>query len=230
MSPQQGLLAICFQEAITAIVRLRAGREAVTDAVQFRARMRDALQLAAVEARDKGGYTASDIRSATFAVVAFLDESVLNSGITTLADWARKPLQEELFGTHIAGDVFFENLGQVLARPDSPMLPDVLEVYSLCLLLGFAGRYTGGRRGDLAAIILSLRERIRRSRPRPANLSPSWMPEAPSSPARRDSWIRNLMVIAAVLACLAVLLFFLYRFTLESGVMQAREMALEVRR
>ncbi len=54
---------------------------------------------------------------ATFAAVAFLDESMLNSQNPIFADWLRKPLQEELFGTHIAGETFFQNLQQLLGRP-----------------------------------------------------------------------------------------------------------------
>ena len=64
-------------------------------------------------------------------MVAFLDESVLNSRNPIFADWLRKPLQEELFGTHIAGEVFFQNLQQLLGRSDSPDLADLLEIYHL---------------------------------------------------------------------------------------------------
>ena len=49
-------------------------------------------------------------------MVAFLDESILNSQNPLFADWPRKPLQEELFGTHIAGEVFFQNLQKLLGR------------------------------------------------------------------------------------------------------------------
>ena len=49
------------------------------------------------------GYSAEDVKLAGFALVAFLDESVLASGNPVFADWPAKPLQEELFGTHVAG-------------------------------------------------------------------------------------------------------------------------------
>src|SRR5882672_9483784 len=106
-------LALVYQEAMTAIVRLRAKGQGVTDANAFRHHTREALKAATNQAL-AAGYNADDARLATFAAVAFLDESVLNSQNPIFADWLRKPLQEELFGTHLAGEVFFQNLQQLL--------------------------------------------------------------------------------------------------------------------
>src|SRR3954447_10984551 len=106
-------LALIYQEAITAIERLRANTQSVTDANAFRHHTREAMKTATNQAL-AAGYTADDARFATFAAVAFLDESVLNSQNPIFADWLRKPLQEELFGIHIAGEVFFQNLQQLI--------------------------------------------------------------------------------------------------------------------
>ena len=46
-----GRLALAFQEILTAIVRLRAGRQPVTDGAAFRAQMTQLLQRADAEAR-----------------------------------------------------------------------------------------------------------------------------------------------------------------------------------
>jgi type VI secretion system protein ImpK len=163
-------------------------------------------------------------------VVAFLDESILNSREPVFADWARKPLQEELFGTHVAGEVFFENVRELLGRPDSAVLADLLEVYGLCLLLGFAGRHTGGRRGELIGILGGLRDRIRRIRGSAGDLSPAWAPPPRTVLPTHDPWIRKLSIAAVACAILAVLLFVTYKIALASPVSQAREIALEVRR
>jgi type VI secretion system protein ImpK len=225
MSHEPGFLALCFQEPLTAIVRLRAGRQFVADPEQFRDQMRHALQTAARDARDSGGYATGDIRSATFAVVAFLDESILNSQIPAFADWVRKPLQEELFGTHVAGEVFFDNLRELLGRPDSNAVADVLEVYCLCLVLGFAGRYTGGRRAELNGIVAQLRERIGRIRPGSGDLSASWKPDSAILPAQRDPWIRRLACVAIAFACIALALWSVYHYSLQSTLAQARTLA-----
>ena len=84
-------LALNFQEVITAIVRLRANRQAVSDAESFRHQMREALRLAAGEAQ-RGGYQTDDIKLAAFAAVALLDESILNSRNPLFADWPRRPV------------------------------------------------------------------------------------------------------------------------------------------
>jgi type VI secretion system protein ImpK len=219
------MMALAFQESITAIVRLRGGRQTVADAEQFRQQMRDALRAAARQARDEGGYETADVRSATFAVVAFLDESVLTSGNAAFADWRRKPLQEELFGTHVAGELFFENVRAILGRPDSAALADLLEVHGLCVMLGFAGRHTGGRRGELGSILAAMRERIRRIRGEMGDLSPAWIPAPHAAPPARDPWVRKLAVAAAVCAGLSVLLFVVYTIALSAPVAQARELA-----
>src|SRR5437763_8297043 len=141
-------LALHFQEPLTAVVRLRANRQSVSDAESFRHHMREALKMSSEDAQ-RDGYSADDIKLAAFATVALLDESILNSRNPLFADWPRKPLQEELFGTHIAGETFFQNAHQLLSRDDSPEIADVLEIYHLCLLLGYRGRYSTGNTGEL---------------------------------------------------------------------------------
>ena len=126
----------------------------------FRQQVREALKTAATDAIG-AGYSPQDTKLATFAVVGFLDESILNAQNPLFADWPRKPLQEELFGTHMAGEVFFQNLRSLLSREDSGDLADLLEVYYLCVLLGYRGRYsTGG--GELHSILSATADKIRR--------------------------------------------------------------------
>jgi type VI secretion system protein ImpK len=211
-------LALIYQEVLTAIERLRANRQGVTDANAFRHHTREAIKIAASQALS-AGYPADDAKYATFAVVAFLDESVLNSRNPIFADWARQPLQEELFGTHIAGEVFFQNLQQLLGRSDSPDLADLLEIYYLCLLLGFGGRYSVGNRGELTQVMNMTADKIRRIRGRQGGLSPSWMlPAETARAAGGDPWVRKLGIIAAICAAVLVLLFVVYKLTLGSGV------------
>ena len=209
-------LALIYQEVLTAVVRLRANRQGVTDAAAFRHHTREALKTAANQALT-AGYPADDVKLATFASVAFLDESVLNSQNPIFADWLRKPLQEELFGTHIAGEVFFQNLQQLLGRLDSMDLSDVLEVHYLCLLLGFGGRYSVGNRGELAQFMNMTAEKIRRIRGHFGSLSPAWAPPPGQARSMKDPWVRRLGIIAAACAILVVLLFVVYKLTLSSG-------------
>ena len=130
-APTRTRLAVTLQEALTTVARLRANKQVATDAEAFRVRIKQVLATAEQEAR-ASGYAADDVRFALFAVIAFLDETVLNSGQPMFAHWPSRTLQEEVFGVHMAGELFFQYLQQLMARQDSPDLADILEVYSLC--------------------------------------------------------------------------------------------------
>src|SRR5439155_10077806 len=139
-----------------------------------------------------------------FAVVAFLDSVVLHSNDPVRSEWERKTLQEELFGQTDAGVAFFEKLEQFRSRRDSEQLADILEVYLLCLLLGFEGRYSGGLRGELESITEKVRRRIDDIRGRSHEISPSGSlppdlaPASSPAPARRSN--RFLLIsLAAVI-------------------------------
>ena len=223
-------LALSFQEAITAIVRLRSNRQPVTSADVFRAHMRQLLNMAEQEARSRG-YTAEDVRLASFAVVAFLDESVLNLHNPVFADWPRKPLQEELFGGHVAGEMFFQSLQRLLERNESEQLADVLEVFQLCVLLGYRGRYGAGGQAELKAQLDTIAQKIRRIRKDSGALSPHWAPTAGmAAPAGVDPWLRPLVISAAACLLLALLLFGGFKFSLGAGVSDLRGAVAETRR
>ena len=127
---RHGELALALQEVLTATVRLRANRQVAADAESFRRHIKHVLAASEESAR-RAGYAGEDVKLALFAVVAFLDESVLNSAQPMFADWPRKPLQEEIFGGHMGGESFFRHLHQLLARQDADDLADVLEVFQL---------------------------------------------------------------------------------------------------
>ncbi len=211
-------LALAFQEILTVSGRLRAGRQAVSDAATFRYNILEGLKLADQQARAQG-YNGEDIKLAVFAVVAFVDESVLNLRDPAFADWPRRPLQEELFGHHVAGEVFFQNLKDLLGRSDSNDLADLLETYHLCLLLGFAGRYSLGGRGELKAIIDATADKIRRIRGGTGELSPAWaLPSEPPRATGADPWVKRLTIAACACLALTLVLFVLFKLVLGSGV------------
>lgn len=218
-------LALLFQEIFTVIERLRSDRQPITDAMGFRMQVREALKVAQQESM-KRGYVADDINLAIFAVVAFLDESVLNLEHPAFVDWPRQPLQEELFRHHIAGEVFFQNLEKLLGRNDSQDLADLLEVYQLCMLLGFAGKHSLAGRGELKAIIATTAEKIQRIRRSSIEISPNWRipSEAPRGPAV-DPWMKRIVYGSSGAAVFAILLFILYKISLASGVSALRAFA-----
>src|SRR6476620_3765806 len=160
---RRGRLALVLQEALTTVARLRADKQVATDAESFRSRIKQVLATAEQEGRALG-YQAEDARFALFAVIAFLDETVLNSGQPMFATWSSRTLQEEVFGVHMAGELFFQYLQQLLQRQDSADLADMLEVYQLCMLMGFKGRYSATRGSDLQVLERQIAEKMDRIR------------------------------------------------------------------
>jgi type VI secretion system protein ImpK len=218
-------LALVFQELLTVGERLRSSRQQVADAASFRAQIWAAVRHADEEAR-RLGYSADDIELATFAAIAFLDESILNLRLPVFNDWPRQPLQEERYGHHIAGEIFFQNLQKILGRQDSHEAADLLEVYQLCLLLGFAGRYSMGGRGDLRAVTMQTADKIQRIRQTGAELSTGWrLPHDPPIAAGGDPWAKRWMYIAIGCASFLVLLFVGFYFLLDSGADSLAAMA-----
>src|SRR5579864_7894605 len=209
-------LAMLFQEALTVVVRLRSNRQAVGDPQVFRGQIATALNAAGLEA-GRRGYAPEDIGAATFAIVAFLDESILNSHNPAFGDWVRKPLQQELFGVDVAGEIYFRNVDHLLGRSDSQELADVLEIYQLCLLLGFRGRYSVGSNAELRNTANIITERIHRIRGGSSTvLSPASVPPAEAPLATADPWIRRFLWSAVACCTLAVVLFVVFKVSLSS--------------
>jgi len=216
-SARAGRLALRFQEAFTVIVRLRTSRQVAADGQSFREHMKQLLLAADRDARSDG-YDPAVVRLAVYAVIAFLDESVLLSQQSMFAEWPRQPLQEEVFGDHRAGETFFERLRELLARPDTLELADLLEVYLLCLHLGYRGRYAA-ESGELHAITASTREKVARIHGLAGEFAPHWAPPADEEvPAEADAWIRRLAIIAGAGVALTVVLFVIYMVVLNGRV------------
>jgi type VI secretion system protein ImpK len=216
---RRGQLALLLQELLTAVVRLR-GRltDVPADAEAFRSLVRRQIANANQEARQLG-YGEEDVGYAIYAAVAFLDETILALGHAAFTGWHGKPLQEEVFGAAVGGDVFFQYMERQFARDDSDDTADVLEVFLLCLLLGFRGRYVGSEEG-VHTWISRARERITRIRGTPPPLAPHWAPPGgESAPRHGDPWQRRLFLALGATLGVALLLWIAFWLILggESG-------------
>jgi len=218
-------LALVFQEILTTIVRLRSNRQTVSNAQAFRNQMQAYVKQVERDGITKG-YAPEDVRLATFAVVAFLDESILNSSNPAFADWARMPMQEEMFGYHVAGEAFFEHLERLLTRSDSHDVADLLEVYALCLLLGYKGKYGLTGPGGTRPVLDSVISKIRRIRGGLAGLSPAWaIPEGAVVQGTADAGSRWFLFAAAGCVLLALLLYIGFQILLGAGASTLHEIA-----
>jgi type VI secretion system protein ImpK len=213
-------LAFCYQEILTVAARLRSRKFAVGDSSVFRTQIRKALQQAE-SSGESLGYVQDDIRLASFAVIALLDETILNSSNPAFRDWAQKPLMLDLYGTLHAGETCFEYLSAILKRSENNVTIDLMEVFLLCLLLGFRGRYSSGSGEQLRFWRDPLVDKILRFRGSRdyVELSRAWLPEADvriPPPSNRLSSVILSCTIGLAGACLALIV--LFNLLLTSGV------------
>lgn len=133
------------------------------------------------------GYHPRQIEHVKFALVAFLDETVLSPqrDFPLRGEWERSPLQLVYFKVHLAGEEFFDRLELALSSVEGGG-GDVAEVYYVCLTLGFKGKYNIYLLEEqLRRIIAQTGERLRAAgRLRPVALSAHWRADDhPAAPA-----------------------------------------------
>ena len=209
-------LALAFQEVFIVILRTRAGSQRVDYADAFRVNVKSFISQAAKKSASIG-YTDEATKMALYAIIAFLDESILNSRDPAFADWARRPLQEETFGGHVAGESFFRNLTNLLNKDESQEAADALELHALCLLLGYRGRFAMGDPNEIQTILRRIREKITRIRGSYALFQPIAQPAAPPAP-KGDAWTRRLTFAAIAVAVLTLLAFVAYTLVLNQTI------------
>lgn len=223
-------LAVLFQEPLTAVVRVWSNPQMTQDPYGLRENMKAALKASIEDARRKS-FSEEETKLAMFAIVAYLDETILTQNQPAFADWRRKPLQEELFGVHIAGEIFFQNLENIIRQPDSLPNADLLEIYALCISLGFQGRYSAGGRAELKRIVDGCMDKCRRVRGAMPSLSPSGLlPHNDAIIATGDPWLQRMVYIGGGLCALAVVAFVVYKLMLGSGADELRSIAQEMTR
>jgi type VI secretion system protein ImpK len=209
-------LASAFQDVFTVVLRTRFNVQRWDRADRMRAAVRQMIASATQNVRALG-YSDESTQMTLYAIVGFLDESVLSSKDPVFTDWGRQPLALELFGDQIAGEKFFRQVAELLNRPESSEVADVLELHCLCLLLGFRGRYAFGDASEIHTIIRRIREKIVRIRGPFTLVRQAEAPTVPKAPTG-DRWIRNLSVAALVLAIVCLVAFFGFFFLLRQSV------------
>ena len=212
-------LALVFQEVFTVVLRTRVLGQRVESADFFRTSLRQMISSAVKDASAQG-YSDEITRMSIYAIIAFVDESILNSKDPVFADWARRPLQEEMFGAHVAGEMFFKNLTDLLNRPDSSEVADALELHALCLMLGYRGKFAFGDASEIQTVLQRIRDKIVRIRGSYALFRPQEAPAAPAAKAA-DPMIGLLKIAAIVIAVFTVLAYAGYIFFLGQSVSAA---------
>ncbi|MFT3721564.1 MAG: type IVB secretion system protein IcmH/DotU [Pseudorhodoferax sp.] len=183
---------------------LRNGYNAL-DADGFRARLGEFLGAVERGSR-KLDIPAEDLYLAKYAFCALVDERVLMSQSAIRGNWERKPLQLEMFGEQLAGEHFFDKLEQV--RQQGAAKLQVLEVFHMCLLMGFQGKYLIEGTEKLGYLTARLGDEIAQLKGRRTEFAPHALPPDRASHRLRNEvplWVVGaLFLLAGLLAFLGL--------------------------
>ncbi len=165
-------------------------------------------------------YSDRQVKALKFALAAFFDETMMSSNFPFREEWEKFPLQLEYFGEHLAGVKFFDTLEELLKNIESEA--DVVEVYYLCMLLGFKGKYKVYMEDQLNSLIERTAAELRRvGRLQEGELSPNWRVTDQPDPPRKKGlpiWVwLGAGAFLSVLFFIYIVLFFLLRSDVKSA-------------
>jgi type VI secretion system protein ImpK len=163
------------------------------------------------------GLPEADLAEARYALVAFIDEQVLKSSWPGRAEWMNQPLQLLYYQEYTAGENFFVRLRAMLQNGSRPF---ALEIYYLCMALGFRGAY--GVSGDVSAVnglIEAARRELGKHLPGTSKFGPNARARDLIGADRKS----NALLLALVIGCLCLMLLVLVglHFQLRSELAEA---------
>jgi type VI secretion system protein ImpK len=144
------------------------------------------------------GIPEEDVVDARYAIAAFMDEQIFRSPWPGRQQWMSQPLQLVYFNENTAGEGFFtrmQNMQQQSQRAH------VLQIYYLCLSLGFQGKYAVHGGEGLGAVADYVGATVTRQLPSSDVVSPHGEPrEAVRGFVRREAPIVLLSICFFALA------------------------------
>jgi type VI secretion system protein ImpK len=204
------------------VLKIRA--ETITPTSELRA----AVQALFQEMEQRGAtlrYPERQIKAAKFALATFVDETVLDIHSPLREEWEKFPLQLEYFGEHLGGVKFFDRLDDLLREIKTEA--DVVEVYYVCMLLGFKGKYKVYMEDQLQQVIKNTADQLKRvGRLQELELSPHWrvgdQPKLPEKP-RVPLWLK---ITTGSVLLLALVIYLIIWVLLKSEIRNATEQLL----
>ncbi len=193
---------------------LRSG-QAPESGNALRERIKDFL-LDVERGANKLNSRATDVRLVKYAFCTTVDEIILRSPLQIRTEWQRQPLQLQYFGDQMGGERFFSMLES--ARHEGTDRLQVLEVFHLCLLMGFQGKYVIEGMERLQFLTARLGDEIAQLKGKRAGFAPHWA--APDQVIHR---LRNevpLWVVGSVFLLFFVLAYTGLRFDLDRTIEQ----------
>lgn len=151
-------------------------------------------------------YRESLIQVAKFALAAFVDETVLTNNFPLKEDWERYPIQLEHFGEQLAGKKFYEKLDAMLRQID--VTADAVEIYYVCMLLGFKGMYAVYEQEKLLQTMQKTADAlVKAGKISKVELSPHWLVQDQPVPVERKGMPTWAKVTAMGIFCFAIIIY-----------------------
>lgn len=178
----EGDLVDLATPVLETVMKLRAGLVAPSDDLR---RTVDTLLTQMERRGESQGFRERRLQAVKFALASFVDETVLTADFPLRNKWEKNPLQLQYFGEQLAGVKYFERLEKYMKDGGGDV--DVVEVYYVCLLLGYKGKYNIYFEEQLKGVVEGVAEYLRRAnRLRAVTFSPHWkvtdQPEPASDP------------------------------------------------
>ena len=158
----------------------------------------------------KEGFSPDDLHHAKYALVAVIDETVSRSDWLAKGDWWENPLALEYFGENIAGSEFFNRIEET--RLKGQKKAPLLEIYYICLALGFEGKYAFNPT-ELTPLIDQLGRELKSLRGTGGELSPHWRP--PEETLMAASRQLPVWVVTAAVGAVVFVVFLIVKFLLS---------------
>jgi type VI secretion system protein ImpK len=205
------------------ILRLKAGIVAPSNDLRPKiAAMLDDFERRAERYR----FSSKIIQVSKFALASFVDETVLTNNFHLKEEWEKNPLQLELFGEQLAGNKFFEKLYAMLKQVD--VTADAVEIYYVCMLLGFKGRYAVYEKEKLLATMQETANAlVKAGKIQPVELSPHWLANDQPLPVEKRGMPTWAKIGALAGLCFAFILY-LVMFLVSSSFLQSALERLQV--
>jgi len=163
------------------------------------------------------------VQVSKFALAAFVDETVLMNNFPMRDQWEKYALQLEYFGEQLAGNKFFEKLEAMLGQIE--VTKDAVEIYYVCMLLGYKGRYAVYEQEKLLAIMeRTANALVKEGKIVPVELSPHWLAnDQPEPPKKRGMpiWAKLTALGGLGFAFIVYLVMFVMSSTFLNDTMKA---------
>ena len=219
-------LCNCFMDLIAYGIYFRTEKALSNPSVKEMQSTIHQLLRQSKKCREEEALSLADYDDARFAVVAWLDETMMKSAWTGKDEWKTTLLQRKYYNTFAAGEQFFEKLEKL--EPDQN---EIREVYHLCLMAGFSGKYSAFEEDDPRTLHHVMSRNLKRLTGTSDNLTATAQqtlfkeayglddkPEMTPVQNRETSLFASLAVLLGPIVVLTAL-FLLYRYLLNAEMM-----------